>query len=381
MTRALDALERALEAVRADARCEVFQRRTRRISLEIEQGRVRVRHGVEEGTAVRLHRGDALRFGAASGLGVEAVREAIALASSMPATRLADGEPPWAEGGELRDVEDAIELPTREAMEQWLREAGEARTSLDAAVGVEALGTGDGLRACRVRGLVWARRHEGTRVRSAVARRLDRLDPEDWEEPAVVERPGLAAGFSVGVIALLPAAAGALAPALVAAVAVGSAVGPGWICEDHPGESNAPGGGVFDDTGFPAGRLQLADGHRVLALPRGPGRRRRHSFREPPTERAANLSFSRSGAWSGSGLLARAARIHAVGAEWSVVLDAALAQEGHPSSAWRPWLVVGPPEAWVLRCEAMVRPIRRTPEGVRSGTLVFRGHGLSAVPL
>lgn len=383
VTHARESLERALAAVHADARCEVFQRCTRRVSLEIEQGRVRVRQGVEEGTAVRLHAGEALHFGAASGVGIEAAREAVARASALPGARLPDREPPWACGVDLLDVEDPSELPTREAMEQWLRQAaGTARACLDAAVGVEALGTGDGLRACRVRGTIWARRLEGTRVRSAVARRLERLDPEDWEEPALIERPE--ATFDrvpLDDIALLPAAVGALVPALVAAVPVGRPAGPGWVCDDAPGEPDAPGGGVFDDTGFPAGQLALADGCRVLALPRGPGRRRRHSFREPPVERAVNLRFLRRGTWHGSGLLARAARIHAAGADWSVVLDAALAREGHPLSPWRPWVVHGPPEAWVASCEAMVRPIQRTPEGVRSGTLVFGGQSLRASSL
>ena len=377
MAHALDTLERALNALHADARCEVFQRHTRRVSIDFEQGRTQVRHGAEQGTAVRLRADDgALHFAAVSGLGVESAREARVLASSNPGVHVWDGTPPWAGAGRLVDAEGPADLPGIEAMEAWLRSAaGSARGCLDAVVGVEALGTGDGLRTCRVRGFVWARRLEGSRVQSAVARRLERLDFQDWEDPEPIDLPEVGRSH-VGDIALLPAAVAAVAPALVAATRIGSPAGPGWVCHDDPAESEALAGGLFDDTGFPVQSLQLADGRQVLAQPRGPGRRRRHSFREPPMERAANLKFLPRGTWDGDGVLARAARIHATGPEWSVVLDASFAKEGRPGGAWSPWVVRARPEAWVASCRAVVPPLRRTPEGVLSGTLVFDGRKL-----
>jgi len=379
VTRALETLEHALHALHADAQCEVFQRSTRRLSIELEQGRVRVRHGVEEGTSVRLRAADgSVHFGAASGVGESAAREARAAALAHAGV-VARGDP-WAGAGRLLDVEAPAELPEREVLEGWLRDAADGvRACLDAAVGVEVLGTGGGLRTCRVRPVFWARQLEGTRVRSAVSRSLEHLDPADWEEPERV--PPRERWHLEGDVALLPAAVGALAPALVAAVPVGAAAGPGWACVDDPQDPYAPGGGAFDDTGFPAERLRLADGRRVLAQPRGPGRRRRHSFREPPAERAASLEFLPLGVWSGHGLLARGARIHTVGSEWWVVLDAAPAEKGHPVGPWEPHLVRAHPEKWVSGCEAVVPPVRRTPEGVLSGTLVFGAFHLRHVPL
>jgi hypothetical protein len=245
-------------------------------------------------------------------------------------------------------------------------------------VSVEALGSGGGLRACRVRGVVWARSLEGSAARSAVARRLEALDPADWDEPQApatgVPPPRMAAGT----VALLPAAAGALTPALVAAVhgrpfAAGS-IGPAWVCEDDAADPEAPGGGTFDDTGFPSERLLLADGRRLLAAPRGPGRRRRPSFRSPPVERAANLRFRLAGTWDGNGLLARAARPHpADETTWWTVLEAAPAREGRLLAPWAHWVVRAGPEAWVAGCLAGVGSVRRTSEGVTTPTLVFEG--------
>ncbi|HET9298873.1 MAG TPA: hypothetical protein VFO11_02940, partial [Candidatus Polarisedimenticolaceae bacterium] len=184
MTHALASLERALGALHADAHCEVFQRRTQRVSVDLEQGRVRVRRGVEEGTAVRLHARGALHFGAASGIDGGAAREARAMASALPGSSILDAEPPWAGPGRRLDVEGTAALPSAAAMEGWLRgAAGDGRASLDAAVAVETLGSGGGLRTSRVRNVLWGRRIEGTHVRSAVGRRLEDLDPKDWEEP------------------------------------------------------------------------------------------------------------------------------------------------------------------------------------------------------
>jgi hypothetical protein len=140
-------------------------------------------------------------------------------------------------------------------------------------------------------------------------------------------------------------------------------------------------GGPFDDTGFTADRLVLADGRRVLAVPRGPGRRRRPSFREPPVDRAVNLTFRPWGAWDGTGWLARAARIQAVGRRWAVVLDATKAEKGRPVGTWGAVLVRARPETWVASCQAVVPPFRRTPEGVLSGTQVFWGPFLRAQEL
>jgi hypothetical protein len=216
---------------------------------------------------------------------------------------------------------------------------------------------------------------EGHRVRSAVARQLEALDPDDQTEPAVPAPPG-GRGLPriLSTIVLLPAAVGALAPILVAAVPAGELAGPGWTCEDDPADPQAPTAGPFDDTGFPAGRLVLADGRRVLASPRGPGRRRRLSFRHPPEERAANLRFTQNGAWGGSGLLVRAARVHASGrTHWWTELEAAPARDGRPMGPWTRWVVRARPEAWVAACQAAVGPVRRTPEGVVAGSLVFEG--------
>lgn len=366
VTHALASLERALDALHADAHCEVFQRRTQRVSVDLEQGHVCVRHGVEEGTAVRMHVRGALHFGAASGIDVGAAREARAMASALPGTSILVAGPPWAGPGRLLDVEGTTALPSAAAMEGWLRgAAGDGRASLDAAVAVETLGSGGGLRTCRVRNVLWGRRIEGTHVRSAVGRRLEDLDPQDWEEPDRIEDTSLEMS-SRAALALLPAAVGALAPALVAVVPPGAPAGPGWACVDE--------GGPFDDTGFPAERLVLAGGGEVLAVPRGPGRRRRPSFREPPVERAVHLTFLSSGSSKGPGLLARAARIHVAGRDWWVVLDAAPARNGHPVGPWEERIVRGRPGAWVASCEGVLPPFRRTPEGVLTGTLVFSTH-------
>ena len=74
---------------------------------------------------------------------------------------------------------------------RWLRHAArDGRGVLDVAIGVEVLGSGGGLRAGRLRGIAWARVREGHRVRSAVARRLEALDPDDLTEPTVPAPPG-----------------------------------------------------------------------------------------------------------------------------------------------------------------------------------------------
>ena len=371
MARALASLDATLGALRADVHCEVFIRRTRRVCVEIEQGRTRVREGWEEGTAIRIRgAGGAVHFGAASGGDVNAAVLAQAAAWAHPGIPPRDNAPVWAGPGEQLDIEDPALLPEVAEVEAWLRRAaGQARATLDAAIGVETLGTGGGLRSCRVRGMVWARLFEDGTVRSAVARRLSVLDPADWDEPA-----GPSNGPwppSSHPVVLLPGAAGALAPVLVAAVPVGAEAGPGWVCEDDPGDPDAPGGGRFDDTGFPAEPLLLADGRRVIAAPRGPGRRRRPSFRQPPIERAANLRFTPSGSWSGDGLLVRSVRIQPEGTTWCTALEGARAKGGRPISPWRRWMVRASPEDWVGACRAAVGPVRRTPEGVATGSLVF----------
>jgi hypothetical protein len=350
-------------------------RHTQRLCVELEHGDARVREGLEEGTAVRLRAPDgALRFGAASGAGVAAAASARSGALSFPATPSSDSAAAWAGEGNLLDVEGPAAMPEVSRVMEWLRHtAGDGRGVLDVAIGVEVLGSGGGLRACRLRGIAWARVREGHRVRSAVARRLEALDPEDLTEPTVPAPPG-ARGLPriLSTIVLLPAAVGSLAPILVAAVPVGGPAGPGWTCEDDPAHPQAPTAGPFDDTGFPSGRLALADGRRVLASPQGPGRRRRLSFRHPPEERAANLRFMPSGSWGGSGLLVRAARVHAADrAHWWTELEAAPARDGVPIGPWAQWVVRARPEAWVAACEAAVGPVRRTPEGVMAGSLVF----------
>ena len=105
-------LDAALDALRADADCEVFVRRTHRLSVELEQGETRVRQGLEEGTAVRLRAPDgALRFGAASGAGVDAAASARCGARALPATPSSDAAAAWAREGNLLDIEDPAAMP------------------------------------------------------------------------------------------------------------------------------------------------------------------------------------------------------------------------------------------------------------------------------
>ena len=392
VTRALDSLDGTVRALRGAAESiEVFVRWSDRLHVELDQGAARVSRGAEAGTAVRLRDADgSLRFGASSGGDEQAAARALATARSLPGCPAAEGGDPWAGEGLQVDRAGPLDLPDPAEAEAWLRSAWErtpggpgARAHLDAAVTVEALGTTGGLRTCRLRGVVWARWVAGTAVRSAVSRRLPELEPAGWDEPSVALAPALPPVVG-GPIALLPAAAGSLAPVLVAAVhppGVGAGkVGPGWVCEDDPGDPEAPAGGAFDDTGFPGGRLPLADGRRILATPAGPGRRRRLSFRHPPVERAANLCFRPTGSWDGTGLVVRGARPHAVGGSWWTVLEAAPAREGRLLAPWSAWGVRAGPEAWVAGCRAGVGPARRSPEGVLTPTLVFDGLHAERLP-
>ena len=243
------------------------------------------------------------------------VRRALDDALHAPATTSAWRDEPV----ERVDVEVESELPSTEELAEWLARAwgflaervSDARAPspqpnawVETAVTWELLLDDLGTRALRRRRRAWAMAlfrgralpDAPERPRFLVARDFASLDAGTWAEDfdaspgstRLPERPPLLPWV------LTPQAAAQLVPAVAAVLHApgtrpGGRVGAGWRLSDDPLQARGLVGGQFDDLGFDAGRLALAEDGEVLRALDGPGTFRRPSYRDRPEPHPTTL--------------------------------------------------------------------------------------------
>jgi hypothetical protein len=312
----LERIERLFASVRnvaRGARVELYHRASNRLRVRFDasEGREITETGTDEGLAARVvGPGDRVGFAAVSGCDVERVRWAVLQAGRSSGEGRVDVQP-WADhtGEPLTDLEssttppDASELTTR--LRRFLNPSTERWSSSPPAWSgswiewgktLETWVADGGMRATRSRSRVWAMTTTrlapahggGEHPLVAVGRHLDDMTGFGWNVPAV---EGLAVPIDDAVtdraVLLEPTAAAVLVRALTSELCgpgppTRHPVGPGLRVDDDPAHPRGLSGGRFDDAGFPALRMPLADGHRFLGSPRGPGHLRRGSFRDRP---------------------------------------------------------------------------------------------------
>lgn len=333
--------ERARSSVGASTEVELYARASRRVRVTVDAGgRLHVDRGTDEGLAVRAFdaRRRTLGFAAASGLdAAEAARAARrAEADAVPF----DGDRPWSERAGVRSdgVESFPDLPSRDDLAAWL--TGALRRSgcdpaedpwVEASSTIETSWTREGSWA-RSRLRIWGvvvgpcvPSPEAEPVpRVVAARGLAALPADPWPLHGEVGKAGAIRSESV---VFEGDALAALVPTLVRALAdKGSAgdarVGSGWVVKDDPTHPDASVGGPWDDAGFPARPVRLADGRTDVGTIAGPGSFRRGSFRDLP-EPAPTLLIVEPPAVDPSPGDVRivAARIHALGGMWLLEVD------------------------------------------------------------
>lgn len=356
--------------------------------------------GEEEGIAVRVRdeRGRSSGFAAATGGDERAVAWAVERACRLLSSRASatEGES-WArrDGRVLADL-DAGEMDSPESLDRWLAMAMSELDSVadgrvDAALTVECLVNDTGVRAVRIRRRVAARlawRATGAGVveaqRTFLAPDLAGLSRSLAAERALSEpsRTG-AEGRGAVPLLLLPEAASVLIRGLVQLLhverrSIGMPVGRAWKIAEDPLAPDSPFGATFDDAGFDARAIELADGRTVTAILDGPGLFRRPSFRDPPAPLPLNLRVraepepapERSTVVSGL-------RIHPVGEAWLLELTAPppAGPAGGPEGARR--FVRVEPAQLVLNVSAVTGEPRPTQRGVVTPGLILDGLRLS----
>ncbi len=339
MTR--EAWERARTAVEASTEVELYARASKRIRVSIDTGgRLHVERGTDEGIAVRTFdaRRRTLGFAAASGLDPRDVSRAArrAAADAVPLDR----ERPWSEwAGERHDGAGSTpDLPSRDDLATWL--TGALRRSgcvpaedpwVEASATIETSWTREGVwtrSRLRIWGIVVgpcvASPHAEPIPRVVAARSLASLPADPWPLHGETRKSGPIRSQSV---VFDGDALAALVPALVRTLAdkgsVGVArVGPGWVVRDDPTSGEASVGGLWDDAGFPARVVALADGRTTVGAIAGPGSFRRGSFRDPPEPTPTLLRVEPPTIDSCTGeARVVAVRIHAFDTRWLLEVD------------------------------------------------------------
>jgi hypothetical protein len=374
---------------------------TRRVELDHVSEVMHERAGLEDGLALRVVEPETGRaaFAATSGSGSARVR-----ALALRAQRMRH-EPTvldlWHRGGSEPIADhDALVLPSVETLATWLGEATErfertagrrglrlARSWVEVAATVEAWHADGGFQATRTRLRAWALAEAGGQGASSVrsirvaGRGLARLDPGAFEqmldERCVVRLGEAAVPLGRATVVFDPESAAVLVGALVRAVhrreeLVGSPVGPGWILDHEPGESDRLLGGRFDDGGFPTRAARLADGRTVTGVLDPSGHLRRPSYRDRPIV-AASCATVRAGEIPAPArcLVASCLTLHELApGRWVLEVDAGAVEDGRMAGARRVFVPATPLDL-VQRCVGAIGPPRESTAGVLSPALVF----------
>lgn len=387
---------------------ELFVRSSRRVRAAHSGTGLETLQGIESGVAVRVRdrarRGEGFAAGtfAADPSSIESlVRRALDDALHAPATSSA-----WRdEAVERVDVESDSTLPPPEELAAWLNRAWgflaervrEADASsprptawVETAVTTEVLLDDQGTVALRNRRRAWAMAlfrgralaDAPERPRFLVARDFASLDAGTWAED-FDESPGptrLPERPPVLPWVLTPQAAAQLVPSLAAVVHApgrrpGGRVGPGWRLFDDPFQAGGLVGGSFDDVGFEAGRLELADGDVVVRTLDGPGTFRRPSYRDRPEPHPTTLVLEpREVARPDQYYRVQAIRLHALRADrWILEMDGVRREADAAAEAFQGARAAVAPQALVEACVGGVGAPRAAGWGVVTPRLVFEG--------
>jgi hypothetical protein len=331
---------------------------------------------MEEGIAVRVH-GSAphdVGFAAAAG-GEEQLAWVIdrALEDRRPA-----GESRatlWATGGEpLLDRDPGVDLASvDELVEQLPRMGGfdpSAPRWIETARTVETLVADGGLVASRVRTRSWGMAllpsTPGGREqpRTSYGRAPADLHTSDWHPVPPITREAVR-DTPPEPLVFVGEAARLLVQGLVSALhGEGSAewvpVGAGWRVRDDPLHPKGISGGWFDDAGFPAAPVVLADGRNTVSRLSGPGHLKRPSYRDRPVAHPSCLVvFSADEPFPVSATHIVDARLHALApGHWIVEGDGYVVRDGEAQGWFRGALVRGGPEEIARSVTATAGPAR-----------------------
>lgn len=400
-------LERARIAARG-SRVEIFVRASRRVRAVHSGVGLETVEGTESGVGIRVR--DRARRGegfvaatfAADTSPVEAlVRRALDDALHAPTTSSVWRDAPV----ERSDIDSNSTLPSSEALAAWLSrawgfladrvkeaDATSPRPSawVETAETTEVLLDDLGTRALRSRRRAWAMAlfrgralaDAPERPRFLVARDFDSLDAGTWAEDfdespgptRLPERPPALPWV------LTPQAAAQLLPSLAAVVHApgrrpGGRVGPGWRLFDDPTHERGLVGGTFDDLGFDAGRLELADGEVVRRSLDGPGTFRRPSYRDRPEPHPTTLVLEPPDAGRPEQYYrVQAIRLHPLrGDRWILELDGVRREADAGVEAFQGARAAVSPQALVEACIGGVGAPRAAGWGVVTPGLVFEG--------
>lgn len=333
--------ERARSSVGASTEVELYARASRRVRVTVGAGgRLRVGRGMDEGLAVRAFdaRRRTLGFAAVSGLdaaeGARAARRAEADAVPF------DGERPWSEWAGVRSdgAESFPNLPSRDDLAAWLtgalRRSGcnpvedpwvEASSTIETSWTREGSWTRSRLRIWGIAVAPCVASPEAEPVpRVVAARGVAALPADPWPLHGGRRRAGAVDSESV---VFDGDALASLVPTLVRTLAdngsgAATRVGPGWVVKDDPTHPDASVGGPWDDAGYPARPVPLADGRTIVGTIAGPGSFRRGSFRDPPEPAPTLLIVEPSAVDPCPGdVRIFAARIHALDGRWVLEVD------------------------------------------------------------
>jgi predicted Zn-dependent protease len=329
------------------------------------------------------------------------VRRALDDALHAPPTTSAWRDEPI----ERRDLETRLDLPSREELATWLerawgflaervREADGAspRPSawVEAAVSTEAWVDDLGTRAVRARRRAWAMAlfrgralpDAAERPRFLAGRDFGALDAGTWSEdfddsPGPTRLPDRSPDLPW---VLSPQAAASLVPALVAVIHApgrrpGGKVGAGWSLHDDPLHERGLVGGAFDDVGFDADRVVLAEGGIVRRALDGPGTFRRPSYRDRPAPYPTTLVLTPPDVGRPERYYRiQALRLHPLEADrWVLELDGVRRQADAAVEVFQGARAVVRPQDLVERCVGGVGEARAAAWGVVTPGLVFEG--------
>jgi len=389
LAKARELLDRVGETATVD-RLELFCRVTAsaRVSVSATGMERSVAVGIERGLAVRVWAdASAPRFAAVSGSDEAAARRAVALAMRAPPCGPdSTAAPPGpSEGAPLLDEDPAYGPPRVGDLEDWLDAAAGRVRWIESASTVECVVSTGSVAAARSRSRVWSLNGP----RSLAASRGLRLplplrSSSDSEESSFVETGVLDAGARRLPWLVRPEPAALLVQALVRHFhRPGSRaveVGPAWRVADDPTDPRALFGGRFDDTGFPSGRVVLADGGRWLSGLAVRGHLRRASFRDPPVPMPSHLVVSDGDdPEPPDALVVTALRIHPLGDRWFLELEGRVQWRGSHGGGFRGLVVAARPDSLPRRCVGSVGPARLSHRGVVTPSLVFEGSEDAAV--
>jgi len=392
----------------AGSKAEIFRRLSTRarVSFDPPETRPRSFSARDEGLAIRLDRGaEGFSFAACSGGGSAALDRAMSMALRTTPQGSPSDEDAWERSarGPMVDRERGATLPAVEELRSWLAEAlalsrkAASRHGailgpawVEAGVTAEVLIADGGLMAVRTRTRVWALvmvRGHGSgpareRPRVVAARSLRALSPRTWAKGIETETPGREKGASpaVGALAVIGDAAATLVATLAATLHASGAhpppnVGRAWRLSDDPLWVGGLASGRFDDAGFAARPLVLADGASVVGTLGTRGHYRRPSYRDIPAPMFTTLVLEGGeDPMPSKGFSAHDLRVHRLTPDrWVLDLLGTWLREGRPSASLDRLRLPVRPHDLVARCTRAIGTSRLHANGVSTPTLVFEG--------